>query len=199
MINEVSECHSLAGSPERITPGKEACSRDLGDTGAFVCMEPYKFSITMENTREKGYISEKLWNGIFGDTIPLYFGPNDISEYVNTDRIISCNVSQTNINYMRSMSVRKGEKWLFNKTNPYPSDNQLIKWAKSVLKDDLQSCINEFVELNTNDELWIDKVSNSILVNGNLDHSHLNGYVSAKGLYSMLKILKSPIFDDLLT
>lgn len=43
----------------------------------------YKFSISGENTIQKNYISEKFWDCILTDTIPIYFGCSNFSDYLN--------------------------------------------------------------------------------------------------------------------
>ena len=49
----------------------------------------YKFVITMENTEAEDYITEKLLLGLAADTIPLYFGACNVSDYFNPDRFLS--------------------------------------------------------------------------------------------------------------
>ena len=46
-----------------------------------------RFVIAFENDIVEGYITEKLLNGIFSNSIPVYFGANDIS---NQSFFISC-------------------------------------------------------------------------------------------------------------
>eukprot|EP01084_Bolivina_argentea_P171773 297603_1 len=43
----------------------------------------YKFMICMENTRTKGYMTEKFFNALYGYTIPIYFGDDMINTYFN--------------------------------------------------------------------------------------------------------------------
>jgi hypothetical protein len=53
----------------------------------------YKFSICIENTNEKNYISEKFYDCILTNTIPIYFGCKNIKEiwpengYINIEDI----------------------------------------------------------------------------------------------------------------
>ena len=55
----------------------------------------------MKNTFTYGYVSEKLFSSLFAGSMPIYFGPTDISRYINLDRIIFCHVSEIAINRMR--------------------------------------------------------------------------------------------------
>lgn len=43
-------------------------------------LKPYKFSIAIENSREKNYISEKFYDAILTNTIPIYYGATNIKE-----------------------------------------------------------------------------------------------------------------------
>jgi hypothetical protein len=53
----------------------------------------YKFSICLENTNEKNYISEKFYDCILTNTIPIYFGCKNVKDiwpengYINIDDI----------------------------------------------------------------------------------------------------------------
>jgi len=40
----------------------------------------YRFSLAVENSREKNYISEKFYDPILTETIPIYFGATNIKE-----------------------------------------------------------------------------------------------------------------------
>lgn len=41
---------------------------------------PYKFTVAVENSTEKNYITEKFYDAIITDTIPIYFGAPNIKE-----------------------------------------------------------------------------------------------------------------------
>lgn len=44
-------------------------------------LKNYKFCLTIENSHEKNYISEKFYDCILTNTIPIYFGCNNIKDY----------------------------------------------------------------------------------------------------------------------
>jgi len=48
----------------------------------------YKFVITMENSKEDTYITEKLINGVMSETIPVYWGSDRVFDYINKDRFL---------------------------------------------------------------------------------------------------------------
>jgi hypothetical protein len=49
----------------------------------------YKFVITMENSREDTYITEKITHGFVCGTVPIYWGSQRVGDYFNTDRFIN--------------------------------------------------------------------------------------------------------------
>jgi hypothetical protein len=48
----------------------------------------YKFIITMENSQQSTYITEKVLQGLFAENIPVYWGSPRIGEYINEKRIL---------------------------------------------------------------------------------------------------------------
>lgn len=49
----------------------------------------YKFVITMENTKQETYITEKIINGFLSNTIPIYWGSDNIYDYFNENGFIN--------------------------------------------------------------------------------------------------------------
>jgi hypothetical protein len=49
----------------------------------------YKFVITMENTKQETYITEKIVNGVLSNVIPIYWGSDNINDYFNEKRFIN--------------------------------------------------------------------------------------------------------------
>jgi hypothetical protein len=56
-----------------------------------VGLDNYKFSVCCENTIQKNYISEKFWDSILTDTIPVYLGCSNIDDHISSDSYISLN------------------------------------------------------------------------------------------------------------
>ena len=217
LSQEYKQCHSLGGSyhiPSYLKPWP--CDRSLGDIGTFKCMLAYKFVITMENTLEDGYISEKLLNGIFADSIPIYFGAPDLNKYINKDRVVYCNVSMNTIFNMRNSTIGHGREWFmdgpwkYRKANmssnikqeresgiAQPTDMELIDWAANILKNELMPCIEQVKKIDQNKQLYLKKLKQSILKNHSLKNSDWDAYNVGLGLYDILKTLKSYIFQDL--
>lgn len=50
----------------------------------------HKFSIAFENSNKSGYTTEKIYDALKADTIPIYWGNRRIAEEFNTKRFINC-------------------------------------------------------------------------------------------------------------
>eukprot|EP00912_Choanoflagellata_sp_UC4_P002184 UC4_evm1s1383 len=138
-------------------PGQSNVPKCEGtDLDVFKCFKGYKFSITMENTQAEGYLSEKLFNGVMGDTVPVYHGAPDIYKYVNSKRILFCNVSKATIRKMNTYYERRNRKWVGKvfENNPNPSDEELISWATEFLRDEMTPCVNEVIRLDNDDDAY---------------------------------------------
>ena len=48
----------------------------------------FKFIITMENSQQSAYITEKVLQGLFAENIPVYWGAPRIGDYINEERIL---------------------------------------------------------------------------------------------------------------
>lgn len=71
----------------------------------------FKFIISMENSREDTYITEKLINGLLSNIIPVYWGSEKVHDYINKERFLNLkDINNTN---------EIIEKMKFLKNNPY--------------------------------------------------------------------------------
>ena len=61
----------------------------------------YKFIVSMENTREDTYITEKIIHGLLANTIPIYWGSTRVHDYINKDRFL--NLKNEDINEINSV------------------------------------------------------------------------------------------------
>tara|TARA_A200000159_G_scaffold163257_1_gene189021 strand:- start:2098 stop:3027 length:930 start_codon:yes stop_codon:yes gene_type:complete len=61
-------------------------------------LDDYKFSVACENSIQKNYISEKFWDVIITEAVPLYLGCNNIEQYIPADNFI--NLPKENIDDM---------------------------------------------------------------------------------------------------
>ena len=54
-------------------------------------LEPYMYSIIIENHIDNIWFTEKLCNCFATKTVPIYYGARDIDKFFNTDSMIICN------------------------------------------------------------------------------------------------------------
>jgi len=54
-------------------------------------LNDYRFSVALENTVQKNYISEKFWDVVLTNGVPVYYGCNNILDYIDNDYFIYLN------------------------------------------------------------------------------------------------------------
>jgi hypothetical protein len=91
-----------------------------------VGLDDYKFSIACENSIQKNYISEKFWDVILTDGIPIYLGCTNIDDYIPPECYI--NLNGLSLDEM----VLKIEDVLDNSVDYYKNR---IKYVKNLKKD----------------------------------------------------------------
>jgi len=103
-------------------------------------IRPYKYYFMCENAREKGYITEKLWEPIICETLCFYDGAPDAHTYVDADAFVpvdASNVEET-LSIMRRAiaedwwsqrveSIRKMKDKVLNELQIWPQVERVIK------------------------------------------------------------------------
>jgi hypothetical protein len=81
----------------------------------------FKFIITMENSQQENYITEKVLQGLFAENVPIYWGSPNIGNYINTQRIVSLkdesSITQT-IERMQQLATTP-DAWLETVRQPW--------------------------------------------------------------------------------
>lgn len=54
----------------------------------FHFISKFKFVITMENSAQDSYITEKIFHGFFAHNVPVYWGAPRVADYINPDRFL---------------------------------------------------------------------------------------------------------------
>lgn len=109
-------------------------------------LKDYKFTIAFENSSFPGYVTEKVYQPMFTNTIPIYWGSTIINEDFNSERIL----------------------W----SGHFESDEELIE---------------KIIELDTNDDLYQEFISQPCFVN-----NELTKYFD----YQKIEIFFRMIFND---
>jgi hypothetical protein len=103
----------------------------------------YKFSLCVENSNEKNYVSEKFYDCILTNTIPIYFGCNNIKEiwpfggYFNID-----DIRDTNTIKKLLLNIETNAETLYNTMLPdllrikkeYFQKYNILKVIENILK-----------------------------------------------------------------
>lgn len=53
-------------------------------------LAPYRFSVVIENARERHYFTEKLIDAVLCETVPIYWGCPNIADHIDTGGMILC-------------------------------------------------------------------------------------------------------------
>jgi len=99
----------------------------------------FKFIISMENSREDTYITEKLINGILSNIIPVYWGSDKVHDYINQDRFLNLkDIHNTNDIIEKIKYLQKNpNEWLkMVNNNAFPNiENKLERTIENIAND----------------------------------------------------------------
>lgn len=91
----------------------------------------YMFSLSIENSNEKNYISEKFFDCILTDTVPVYYGCNNIQDLIPENCYIKLD-NITDVTYVKECLryINDNAKTLYEKMKP-----ELLKFKKRYWTD----------------------------------------------------------------
>tara|TARA_B110000967_G_scaffold50842_1_gene51925 strand:+ start:197 stop:1825 length:1629 start_codon:yes stop_codon:yes gene_type:complete len=99
----------------------------------------FKFIISMENSREDTYITEKIINGLLSDIIPVYWGSDKVHDYINQNRFLNLkDINNTNEIIEKMILLKEQpQKWLkMVNTNAFPNiENKLERTIENIAND----------------------------------------------------------------
>lgn len=105
----------------------------------FNFISQFKFVITMENSREDTYITEKLINGIMSNTIPVYWGSERVTDYINYKRFIDLDDVKNSVKIIQRMkNIKQNNKeWLriVNENIFSNTENKLERTIDNISED----------------------------------------------------------------
>lgn len=76
-------------------------------------LAPYRFSIVIENVREKNYFTEKLIDAVLCETVPIYWGCPNIDKFLDTSGMIICESADD-----LKMAIRNADASIYEKYLP---------------------------------------------------------------------------------
>ena len=99
----------------------------------------FKFIISMENSREDTYITEKIINGLLSDIIPIYWGSEKVCDYINHERFIELkHINNTNevIEKMKMLKEHPQDWLKIVNSNVFPNnENKLERTIENITID----------------------------------------------------------------
>jgi hypothetical protein len=97
----------------------------------------FKFIISMENSRNDTYITEKIIHGLLANIIPVYWGSTRVFDYFNPDRILYLNELENIHRVISEMKELKQNqsKWLTTVNQPNLLNNKLTITIEDVVQD----------------------------------------------------------------
>lgn len=104
----------------------------------------YKFIISMENSRNDTYITEKIIHGLLANTIPVYWGSLRVFDYFNPNRLLYLeneNMIDEIVNQMKEICENKN-KWL-EMVNQFNFVNNKLERTIEVIANDIMCIINK--------------------------------------------------------
>lgn len=112
----------------------------------FEKIKDYRFSLAIENSSEKFYVSEKFYDCILTNTIPIYYGCKNIKEYwpengyILLDNITDYDYIKEKINYILENSEEIYEKMLpelLKIKERYFKEFNIIKKIKKIVYENI--------------------------------------------------------------
>jgi hypothetical protein len=73
-------------------------------------LAPYRYSVVIENVREKNYFSEKLVDALLCKTVPIYWGCPNIGDFFDTRAMVLCESFEDIQSSILTMSVAEYDK-----------------------------------------------------------------------------------------
>ena len=96
----------------------------------------FKFIVSMENSKEDTYITEKIVHGMLAHTIPIYWGSDKVHDYFNPSRFICLEEDDIQSTVREIMSIRDDHtKWLQMVNSPVFANNRLERTIEAVSRD----------------------------------------------------------------
>jgi hypothetical protein len=132
----------------------------------------YKFVITFENSKRPGYITEKIVNAKLAHSVPIYWGPPKefLEANLNMKSFIHCDIPPS-----AYMAVEKPVGHIAKENGLDPTKRPHIDKYVAALKESIrgaaQPCIKRIKELDADDNLYSEMISESLIPHNNISGS----------------------------
>ena len=150
----------------------------------------YKFMIAMENTRSRGYLTEKFFNAMYGFTIPSYFGDDMIDTYFNIKRFINCNISDQDAKKLKDIKKE------FKDNNIELIEDNIMPEVREIVGDRLNECIDRVIEIDKDDNLYKQTLMEPLFKDNKYDGSILDPFALINRFKQVFKFIDSYLLDQ---
>lgn len=72
----------------------------------------FKFVLSMENSEEDTYITEKITHGLLSGSIPIYWGSKRVTDYFNSERFLEIKMESDFPRIIETMKNMTNDEWL---------------------------------------------------------------------------------------
>lgn len=96
----------------------------------------FKFIVSMENSKEDTYITEKIVHGMLAHTIPIYWGSDRVHDYFNPGRFVCLEDDDIHSTVQKIISIKNDDtKWLEMVNSPVFTNARLERTLDAVAQD----------------------------------------------------------------
>jgi hypothetical protein len=96
----------------------------------------FKFIVSMENSKEDTYITEKIVHGMLAQTIPIYWGSDRVHDYFNPSRFICLQEDNIQSTVREIVSIRDDNtKWLQMVNTPVFTNDEFERTIDFIARD----------------------------------------------------------------
>jgi hypothetical protein len=114
-------------------------------------LKDYQFTIAFENKRREGYITEKIFQPLLVNSIPIYWGAPDVKEYFNPESFISVDDFADYEDCIKHVLKVKNTPELleqYRSSAPVLSTSKLHRMSAPLIKDTLLTQITILVDFD---------------------------------------------------
>jgi hypothetical protein len=107
-------------------------------------LKPYEFSIGIENSCERNYVSEKFFDSYMTNTVPVYYGCPNVTEIYDKDSFIALDINDPNkyIPLLEDILLKRSSKDYLEKViamkGKYLRENNLYTVITQHIKNELK-------------------------------------------------------------
>jgi len=96
----------------------------------------FKFIVSMENSKEDTYITEKIVHGMLAHTVPIYWGSDRVHDYFNAGRFVRLQEDDIQSTVQKIMDISNDDaQWLEMVNAPVFANNKLERTIDAIARD----------------------------------------------------------------